>query len=558
MLSHLSIKNYATVELLEIEFQPGMSVITGETGAGKSIILGALGFTLGDRADKSIVRPGASRADIVAEFSISDIKSAQSWLADNDLILESNPHQCMLRRIVNHDGRSRGYINGSLVTLTNLKDLGDTLMDIHGQHEHHSLLQRATHQRLLDDFGVDQKLRSNLLSTWKQWQTNHQKLTALRNQTSESTAQSQLLAYQLSEIEELNVKDDELEQLDAEFKALSHADETLSVLHGALEECDGDEQSLANSISQITQRLRSLTANAEALRPAIALLEAAEIQLSEAVNELLSFSEGFQADPERLETVNRRLGALHDLARKHKVPASELGQLIMDLRDQLSRFEDFDAELEQLQANDGLLREQHFKLATEMSKQRRLAAKQLEKAVNSELKHLGMPHAEMIVTLAASAGDVPSHQGHESVEFLVSTNPGQVAKPLIKVASGGELSRISLAIQVITAQVSETPSLVFDEVDVGIGGGVAKVVGKMLRQLGKNTQIICVTHQPQVAGQGHHHFYVSKSAHLDSTVTSVLELKDDQIVREIARMLAGKEFSEESLAHAQQLVANLN
>lgn len=558
MLSHLSIKNYATVELLEIEFQPGMSVITGETGAGKSIILGALGFTLGDRADKSIVRPGASRADIVAEFSISDIKSAQSWLADNDLILESNPHQCMLRRIVNHDGRSRGYINGSLVTLTNLKDLGDTLMDIHGQHEHHSLLQRATHQRLLDDFGVDQKLRSNLLSTWKQWQTNHQKLTALRNQTSESTAQSQLLAYQLSEIEELNVKDDELEQLDAEFKALSHADETLSVLHGALEECDGDEQSLANSISQITQRLRSLTANAEALRPAIALLEAAEIQLSEAVNELLSFSEGFQADPERLETVNRRLGALHDLARKHKVPASELGQLIMDLRNQLSRFEDFDAELEQLQANDGLLREQHFKLATEMSKQRRLAAKQLEKAVNSELKHLGMLHAEMIVTLAASAGDVPSHQGHESVEFLVSTNPGQVAKPLIKVASGGELSRISLAIQVITAQVSETPSLVFDEVDVGIGGGVAKVVGKMLRQLGKNTQIICVTHQPQVAGQGHHHFYVSKSAHLDSTVTSVLELKDDQIVREIARMLAGKEFSEESLAHAQQLVANLN
>ena len=558
MLSHLSIKNYATVESLEIEFQPGMSVITGETGAGKSIILGALGFTLGDRADKSIVRPGASRADIVAEFSISDIKSAQSWLADNDLILESDPYQCMLRRIVNHDGRSRGYINGSPVTLNNLKDLGDTLMDIHGQHEHHSLLQRATHQRLLDDFGVDQKLSNNLLSTWKQWQTNHKKLIALKNQTSESTAQSQLLAYQLSEIEELNVKDDELEQLDAEFKALSHADETLSVVQRALEECDGDEQSLANQISQITQRLRSLTANAEALKPAIALMEAAEIQLSEAVNELLSFGEGFQADPERLETVNRRLGALHDLARKHKVPASELGQLIMDLRDQLSRFENFDTELEQLQANDDLLREQHYKLATEMSEQRRRAAKKLEKAVNSELDHLGMPHAEMIVTLAASAGDTPSQQGHESVEFLVSTNPGQVAKSLSKVASGGELSRISLAIQVITAQVSETPSLVFDEVDVGIGGGVAKVVGQMLRQLGKNTQIICVTHQAQVAGQGHHHFYVSKSAHSDSTVTSVLALKDDQIVREIARMLAGKEFSEESLAHAQQLVANIN
>ena len=558
MLSHLSIKNYATVESLEIEFQPGMTVITGETGAGKSIILGALGFTLGDRADKTIVRPGASRADIVAEFSVSNIKSAQSWLVDHDLILESDPHQCLLRRVVNHDGRSRGYINGSPVTLTNLKDLGDMLMDIHSQHEHHSLLQRATHQRLLDDFGVDQKLRNNLLSTWKQWQTNHQKLTALKDQTSASSAQAQLLAYQLSEIEELDVQDDEVEQLDSEFKALSHADDTLNVVHGALEECEGDEQSLANQIAQITQRLRSLKSNAEALGPAIALMEAAEIQLSEAVNELRRFGEGFQADPERLDTVNRRLGALHDLARKHKVPASELGQLIRDLKDQLSRFENSGAELEQLQANDGLLREQYQKLATDVSKQRRRAANKLDKAVNSELKHLGMPHAELSVTLTASTGDAPSQHGLETVEFLVSTNPGQAANSLIKVASGGELSRISLAIQVITAQTSETPSLVFDEVDVGIGGGVAKVVGEMLRQLGQSTQILCVTHQAQVAGQGHHHFYVSKSAQSESTVTSVLSLEGEQIVKEIARMLAGEELSEESLAHAQQLVANLN
>ena len=558
MLSHLSIKNYATVESLEIEFQPGMTVITGETGAGKSIILGALGFTLGDRADKTIVRPGASRADIVAEFSVSNIKSAQSWLADHDLILESDPHQCLLRRVVNHDGRSRGYINGSPVTLTNLKDLGDMLMDIHSQHEHHSLLQRATHQRLLDDFGVDQKLRNNLLSTWKQWQTNRQKLTALKDQTSASSAQAQLLAYQLSEIEELDVQDDEVEQLDSEFKALSHADDTLNVVHGALEECEGGEQSLANQIAQITQRLRSLKSNAEALGPAIALMEAAEIQLSEAVNELRRFGEGFQADPERLDTVNRRLGALHDLARKHKVPASELGQLIMDLKDQLSRFENSDAELEQLQANDGLLREQYQKLATDVSKQRRRAANKLDKAVNSELKHLGMPHAELSVTLTAVTGDAPSQHGLETVEFLVSTNPGQAANSLIKVASGGELSRISLAIQVITAQTSETPSLVFDEVDVGIGGGVAKVVGEMLRQLGQSTQILCVTHQAQVAGQGHHHFYVSKSAQSESTVTSVLSLEGEQIVKEIARMLAGEELSDESLAHAQQLVANLN
>ena len=334
----------------------------------------------------------------------------------------------MLRRVVNHDGRSRGYINGSPVTLTNLKDLGDMLMDIHSQHEHHSL-QRATHQRLLDDFGVDQRLRDNLLATWNEWQTNHQKLIALKDQTSASSAQAQLLAYQLLEIDELDVQDGEVEQLDSEFKALSHADDTLNVVHGALDECGGDEQSLANQISQITQRLRSLKSNAEALGPAIALMEAAEIQLSEAVNELRRFGEGFQADPERLDTVNRRLGALHDLARKHKVPAGELGQLIMDLKHRLSRFENSDAELEQLQANDGLLREQYQKLATDVSKQRHRAANKLDKAVNNELKHLGMPHAELSVTLTASTGDTPSQQGLETVEFLVSTNPGRLPTP---------------------------------------------------------------------------------------------------------------------------------
>jgi len=558
MLSHLSIKNYATVESLEIEFQPGMSVITGETGAGKSIILGALGLTLGDRADKTIVRPGANRADIVAEFSINEIQSAQYWLAENDLIMESDPHQCLLRRVVSHDGRSRGYINGSPVALTSLKYLGHMLMNIHSQHEHHSLLKRSTHQRLLDDFGVDQKLRSNLLSTWKKWQTNHHDLGLLRDQTTALSAKAQLLSYQLSELEELGIKDDEVEKLDTEFRALSHADETLSVVHEAIEQCCDEEQSIANKISTITQRLRGLNANALELKPAISLMEAAEIELSEGINELRSFGEGFQADPVRLDAVNRRLGALHDLARKHKVPVNELGQLMLDLRGQLSRFESSDAELEKLQANDLLLREQYKKLASEMSTHRHRAAKKLDEAVNSELKQLGMPHAELSVTLTETDGDTPSQQGLESVEFLVSTNPGQPANPLVKVASGGELSRISLAIQVITAQTSETPSLVFDEVDVGISGGIAKVVGEMLRQLGETTQILCVTHQAQVAGQGHHHFRVSKRLQSDTSVTSVMALEGRQIVEEIARMLAGEDLSEESLAHAHRLVANLN
>ncbi|MBL6747227.1 MAG: DNA repair protein RecN [Pseudomonadales bacterium] len=558
MLSHLSIKNYATVKTLEIEFQPGMTVLTGETGAGKSIILGALGFTLGDRADKTIVRPGASRADISAEFDISQIESARLWLQANDLQSETDEHLCMLRRVVNEDGRSRGYINGSPVTMTNLKQLGEMLIDIHSQHEHQSLLQRSTHQRLLDDFGVDQKLRSSLVSTWKQWQQNHQQLQTLAEQASEYSAQTQLLSYQLTEMEELNIAENEAEELETEFKTLSHADETLTVVHAALAECSGEDNSLANQLTQILHRLRGLGEHAKDLESAITLMESAEIQLTEAVDELRGFSEKFHADPHRLDTVNARLGALHDLARKHKVPVKGLDALMADLRDQLARFENSDTELEQLKANDGLLREQFLKLAKDVSKQRRSAAKKLDKAVNAQLKNLGMPHAELSVTLTESTSEHPSQQGLESVEFLVSTNPGQPPKPLIKVASGGELSRISLAIQVITAQTSETPSLVFDEVDVGIGGGVARVVGKLLRKLGDTTQILCVTHQAQVAGQGHHHFFVSKDSSPDSSLTSITTLDGDHIVQELARMLGGDNFSDESLAHAQQLVANLN
>ena len=557
MLSHLSIKNYATVKTLEMEFQPGMSVLTGETGAGKSVILGALGFTLGDRADKTIVRPGASRADISAEFDLSLIESARLWLQANDLKSETDENLCMLRRVVNEDGRSRGYINGSPVTMTNLKQLGEMLIDIHSQHEHQSLLQRSTHQRLLDDFGLDQKLRNNLVSTWKQWQQNHQQLQALAEQASEYSAQTQLLSYQLSEMEELNIAENEAEQLETEFKTLSHADGTLTVVHAALAECSGEDNSLANQLAQILQRLSGLGEQAKDLQSAITLMESAEIQLTEAVDELRGFSEKFHADPKRLDMVNARLGALHALARKHKVPVKQLDALMAKLREKLARFENSDTELERLKANDGLLREQYLQLAKDVSKQRRDAARKLDTAVNAQLKNLGMPHAELSVTLTESESKHPAQQGLESAEFLVSTNPGQPPKPLIKIASGGELSRISLAIQVITAQTSETPSLVFDEVDVGIGGGVARVVGELLRKLGDTTQILCVTHQAQVAGQGHHHFFVSKDSSSDSSLTSITTLDGDSIVQEVARMMGGDDFSDASLAHAQQLVANL-
>ena len=557
MLQQLSIQNYATVDTLEIEFKAGMSVISGETGAGKSIMLGGLGLTLGDRADKGIVRTGAKKADICAEFDITNIPAAQKWLSENDLQEESDSGSCLLRRVVNADGRSKGYINGSPVTMASLKSLGEMLLDIHSQHEHQSLLHRATHQRLLDDFCVSAKHLVAMQTTYKQWQKNAQLIEALSNRSQEDSAQTQLLSYQLSELDELGIAVDEVPKLEAEFKSLNHADETIASVQSALTLCGGDdEKSATAAMHQALKALSELPEKNARVTSIIELLESASIQLDEAVSDLRAFSDEFEANPERLEQVNTRLGLLHAIARKHKVKPNELAQIIADLRQQLNLIENSDAELEKLAAADKQLRDDYLMVAGEISKQRKKGSSKLAKQVNEQLKQLGMPHASLEVQLLASEKDKPAANGLEVVEFLVSTNPGQEAKPLVKIASGGELSRISLAIQVITAQTSHIPSLVFDEVDVGIGGGVAKVVGQLLRQLAERTQILCVTHQAPVAGQGHHHFFVSKFTKAGSTLTQITELSETEIVREVARMLGGEDLSDESLAHAEQMVAS--
>ena len=555
MLRQLSIQNYATVDTLEIEFKSGMSVITGETGAGKSVILGALGLALGDRADKTVVRAGADKADISAEFDTSAINDAGQWLAENDLDGDGDG-VCLLRRIVGGDGRSRGYINGSPVTMAALKSLGGMLLDIHDQHEHQSLLHKATHQRLLDDYCVDAGLGEQLRSTWKQWQQNFRQRQELSARSQENSAQTQLLAYQLNELEELNIDADEVESLESEFKSLNHADETIAAVQAALNLCGEDgEPNAASLLHQALAALLKLPERHPRIDDAVALLNDAEIQLGEAVSDLRVFNDEFDADPQRLDQVNARLSELHGVARKHKVKPEELTALAASLREQLNRFQNSDEELERLAANDALLREQYRKLAQEVSVQRRQGATRLARQVNRQLHKLGMPHATLEVQLTATESDQPAPNGLEVTEFLVSTNPGQAAKPLIRIASGGELSRISLAIQVITAQTSQTPSLVFDEVDVGIGGGIARVVGRLLRELGDRTQILCVTHQAQVAGMGHHHFLVSKQSKKNSTLTRIHQLSGDAVVKEIARMLGGEEFSAESLAHAEQMVA---
>lgn len=555
-MQQLSIQNYATVDQLEIEFQTGMSVITGETGAGKSIILGALGLALGDRADKSVVRSGATKTDICAEFNTCLISEANKWLLEHDMEADDS-EVCILRRVINSEGRSKGYINGSAVTMAHLKELGEMLLDIHSQHEHQSLLQRSTHQKLLDEYCVDKKLTEKLTYTFYQWQQNFKELEALSVQSEEYSAQTQLLSYQLSELDELNLSENEVASLETEFKTLNSAEQTLTGIGVALSLClENDERSALSLMNAAMTSLRELPNKTERIESIISLLESSEIQLSEAVSDLKSFQDEFDANPEKLEQINRRLSELHSIARKHKINPSDLISLIEDLKCQLNRFQNSDEELEKLAVNDKLLQEQFAAIAKEISSQRAAGAQKLAIEINKQLEQLGMPNAQLTVKLTPREAAAPSQTGLETTEFLVSTNRGQDAKPLIKIASGGELSRISLAIQVITAKTSQIPSLVFDEVDVGIGGGIAKIVGELLRNLGQRTQILCVTHQAQVASQGHHHFFVSKSNADKSTITRIEELNDKAVIKEIARMLAGDDYSDESLAHAELMVAS--
>lgn len=563
MLTQLSIRNYAIAAHLEVDFRPGMTAITGETGAGKSIILGALGLTLGDRADKGIISTGASRADISARFETTDQPHARAWLEENELLLAEEPELCLLRRVVSDDGRSRAWVNGYPVTLQILKNIGEMLIDIHSQHEHQSLLNKATHLRLLDEFTGDSALTAEVRRISRDWRRNHERLTMLSQQSEESSAHNQLLQYQLDELDELAPAEGELESLEEEHRTLDSADSTLAIAQQVLQLCsEGEEQTLLAGLNQALAMLQELSGRTSSLQNVTELLNTAAIQIDEAVVELRRCVDHFEADPQRLEELNQRLAEVHQLARKHKCKPEELPVLHEDLRQQLQESAGSEEELVRLEAQDAALQKQYLAVAGQLSIRRRDAAVKLGEQINEQIGQLGLGHASLTVELSATSQTQPHPMGLETVEFLVTTNPGQAPRPLVKVASGGELSRISLAIQVITAQTSATPTLVFDEVDVGIGGSVAHSVGRLLRQLGEKGQVLCVTHQAQVASHGHHHLFVSKQVEIadgsGSTGTRLKELSGNEKVLEIARMLGGESgndgFSPESLAHAEEML----
>ncbi|RMS38135.1 DNA repair protein RecN [Pseudomonas ficuserectae] len=552
MLVHLSVHNYAIVEHLDLELDRGMSVITGETGAGKSIMLDALGLTLGDRADSGVVRPGADKADILATFDLGDIPEAQTWLKERDL---DNDGPCILRRVITAEGRSRSYINGSPCPQGDLKALGELLIDIHSQHEHQSLLKTDTHRRLLDEYAGATDLARQVHLAAQRWRQTRQELERLSNSGDEQRARHQLLSYQLEELESLSLGENELEQLEQEHKDLTNAESLLSICRKVVEQCsESDSGNVLNALTASLHRLGSVDHSPSALSEATGLLSSAQIQVEEAVGELNRFLDHFDADPARLQQIEERLDAIYTLARKHRIQPGEVATLQQKLLDEIETLNANDESIERLEHEVQAFARHYQEKARELSDLRRNSATTLASAVEQEIHRLGMPGGRFQIDLKANASVEPSPHGLEQVELLVSANPGQPLKALAKVASGGELSRISLAIQVITAQTSRVPTLVFDEVDVGIGGPTAEIVGQLLRRLGERGQVMTVTHLPQVAAQGHQHLFVHKVRDNDATRTAVSKLSKTERIEEVARMLGGIDLTKESLAHAKKMV----
>lgn len=557
MLTHLTVDNFAIAEHIEAEFAGGMTVLTGETGAGKSILLDALGLALGDRADASAVRAGAERAEIHAAFDIRNIKEAKTWLDARELLAGD---ECLLRRTITSEGRSRGYINGQPATLQDLKAIGELLIDIYSQHAHQSLLQRAHQRKLLDAYAGTEILADTVKVLAQQYQLSAEQLDRLSNQRDEVTARVQLLSYQVEELDKLDLGAGELDTLEGERRTLANGEQILRNSQHALALCREGEINVVNILNQALKSLGDLDAKQlgsqqTALAQAEDMLNSALIQVEEASHELQHYVDGFELDPERLLEVETRLDAIYDIARKHRVQPLQLADLHAELRAELNSVAGGSERIEQLQNELKNLRLNYDKQAQELSKRRAQAAQKLQKQVEKQLQALAMGGCRFNVGLTSRETPVPHANGNEDIEFLISTNPGTPPQALNRIASGGELSRISLAIQVITAQTSAISTLVFDEVDVGIGGATAEVVGNLLRELGSRGQVLCVTHQPQVASKGHQHFSVEKTADKKTVRTQLRKLNDGEKIEEIARMLGGITVTDQSRAHAKEMLS---
>ena len=551
MLKHLHIRNFAVIEELDIPFKHGMTVFTGETGAGKSIMVGALGLVLGDRSDSGIVRAGCERTEISAIFDVEDENDIQSVLAEQEIDCDD---ELILRRVINKDGRSRAYVNGSSVPAQLLRSLGECMVDIHGQHAHQSLLKADVQRNLLDEFGKHPQELNEVKDAWKVWNATELEIQALSGDNRDHDAQMTLLQYQIQELEALNPGESKFSDVEEEFARLVNVNRLLEVCQQTLQQLSDDEQSTQSQISHHLVELQDIQKFDLSLVTVIELLNGASIQIGEASDELRHYLDRLELDPERLKAVEDRLGALHDMARKHKIQPEALTKHLLTLQEELHRLEKSEARYEELIALQQSSIENYRKAASILSHCRQQAAKKLSHDIAKKLNELGMPGGQFSIEMSDIEKDTPLKNGMDRIEYLVSLNPGQPLQPLSKVGSGGELSRISLAVQVTGSKDKGIPTLIFDEVDSGIGGGVAETVGKLLHSLSDKRQIFCVTHLAQIASQGDHHLQVAKATHAGTTLTRVGELNDEERIDEIARMLGGVKITEQTLAHAKEML----
>lgn len=550
MLVALQVRDFAIVDHIEVEFDAGMTVLTGETGAGKSILVDALGLVLGERGSQQLVRKGARRAEFSAEFDVSSLPAVRAWLEEQALDEED---ACFLRRVISAEGRSRAFINGNAVPLQQLKALGDMLLDIHGQHFHQSLGRRDVQRDLLDHFGGLHEQREATGVAHAKWRDLADRLQRLLDADADLASRLDLLRFQLQELDSLAPSADEFRNLQDERQKLSNSGRLAESVASALAALFDDDGSNANSLLAAASRsVESVAEFDRELQPIVELLDSAGIQVTEAAEALRRYGESVDMDPARRDEVEERLDALHSAARKHRVTPGELPDLQLRLKNEFDELDNAEARGKQLEQEAADAEARYTALAVKLSAARRKTAKSFAAEVTDAMHGLGMPGG--VFEISIRDGE-PRAWGTDVIEFLISANPGQPPMPLSKVASGGELSRMSLSIQVIASDGSDIPTMVFDEVDSGVGGGVAEMVGRRLQQLGNARQVLCVTHLPQVASLADRHFRISKVTDGKATRTRMQPLEREERVEELARMLGGVEITAKTLEHAAEMLA---
>lgn len=554
MLKRLRIKDFVIVDWIELDFMSGFTVLTGETGAGKSILIDALGLALGERGDASQIRDGCVRAEIDAAFEVHALPDLAHWLNDNDL--QGDADICLIRRVLEANGRSRSYINGHAVTLQQLRNAGEFLVAIHSQHAHQTLLHKDEQRELFDAFCGCTDLANAVKSAYQDWQDCYHRRIAMAQRAEEFRDKCEQLEWQIQELSALNFTLDEWQILQADHNRLSHVATLLAVTDTAIEGLSESESAVIAQISAIHTQLRNLLAYDDQLKAVVDLLDCAQIQLQEGVRDLKSYRQGLDLDPQTLQEIEQRVSAIHTASRKFRVTAEELPQLLVTLTHRLDELGS-ESDMSELQAREKKAQHEYLELAKKLSSARRQGSETLSREVSAAMQTLAMQGGEFAVILTSLDTEHANAHGMEQIEFQVKAHQGVPLRSLAKVASGGELSRISLAIQVITSDIGKAPTLIFDEVDVGIGGGVAEIVGNLLKKLGTERQVLCITHLPQVAALGDHQWQVVKmKGPVENHVilSKIRILNQQERIEEIARMLGGIHITETTRRHAAEML----